>query len=335
MSGNHIPFIASLKSLKFVSYLLSVLSSFLCNLYYGFNENELLDGVIMHSSPSCHVHCIVRVVDDFMFVSTEKAAVVRFLEKMHMGIPNLGINVNTEKSRCSFDFQSASLSVPKNVSNDIKGNAYFSWCGLLFNTSTGSVHIDYDRFSGGRAIDSLFLSHSGSDGRRLLTKMRGFIRPRALPLLYDLRVNTVHDIRVNYCQAVLLCAIKTHAYVNRMDGGYEKNPTFLLAAIEENLEYFFHTIRSRLKVKTACNKIGQKADSLDTLFTQALTFTSAKWLGLYLFASVLLKQTTHEHIMVLTVTSRCRSLNAINSCSLKMIADEAMAVFYSIYSEDS
>jgi len=292
---------------------------------------ELLDGVIQHSNNSSHVHFIVRVVDDFLCISTEQEAVIRFLEKAHAGIPSLGIQVNEEKSRCSFDFQSDTISVQKVVSKDVKGNQYFSWCGLLFDISTGSVHVDYDRFSGNHAVDSLLINHGGSDGLHLVTKMRGFVRPRALPLLYDLRVNTVDDIHLNYCQAVVLCAIKTHAYVQQMDGGYEKNPAFLVSAMEQTLEYFYHTIRSRIKLKNS--DMRQTTDSPYALLSKTLTLQTAKWLGLYIFASVLKKEKiTGEHTMI--ITSRYRSLTVLNVNSLKLMADESIESFYAVYLKD-
>ena len=287
---------------------------------------KLLDGVIDSPNPSSHVHCIVRVVDDFMFISTEKEAVCRFLTKAHSGLPSLGINVNTEKSRCNFDFQCDSLSVPKAVSNNL-----FSWCGLLFNTCTGVVHVDYERFSGGRAVDSIVMGNNGCEGLCLMSKMRGFVRPRALPLLYDLRISTIHDIQINYCQAVLLCAIKMHAYISRMDGGYEQNPAFVLSVIEETLDYFYYTIRLRLK-GSMDNKESNNFDSPVILFIERFNPLTAKWLGLYMFALTLTKQLNSEHTMVQRILSRYRSLNIRNEHVLELIASEAMGVFNLIYS---
>lgn len=276
------------------------------------------------------MHFLVRVVDDFMFVSTEKEAACRFIEKAHSGLPSVGINVNMKKSRCSFDYQSESLSVPKLLSKDEQGKEFFSWCGLLFNTCTGAVHVDYERFSGGRAVGSIFMSHGGSDGLRLTLKMRGFVRPRALPLLYDLRVNTIHDIRINYCQAILLCAIKAHVYITRMDSGYRKNVLFLLSVIEDTLDYFYYTIRSRLKGKVADGEKGDVTNSPAALFTDRFTPLTAKWLGLFMFASTLAKQMSSDHYMLSIVTSRYRSLNIFDTDSLKLIAEEAMRSFFMI-----
>eukprot|EP00957_Ditylum_brightwellii_P102686 7825867-Ditylum_brightwellii.AAC.1 len=77
----------------------SVLSTILCNFYYGNVETELLDGVFTeenqrdvneesktesedrHSYPS-HAHLLVRIVDDFLLVTTDRDTSMRFLSKM-------------------------------------------------------------------------------------------------------------------------------------------------------------------------------------------------------------------------------------------------------------
>jgi hypothetical protein len=284
------------------------------------------------ASPSSGVHFVIRVVDDFMFVSTEKEAVSRFLSIAHSGLPSFGINVNKEKSRCSFDFQSETLSVPKVISKERNGDEYFSWCGLLFNTCTGAVRVDYGRFSTGRADDSFLMNQNGSEGLRLMSKMKGFLRPRSLPLLYDLRINTINDILVNYCQAVLLSAVKTHAYVSRLDGGHEKNPVYLLSVIDATLDYFYSTIRLRLKVSFEGSKRSDDEDSPLLLFSKNITSLTAKWLGLNIFASTWSKKTHSEHIIVAMLTNRYRSLNIRNEVSLQIIVNEAMEMLDSIYS---
>jgi telomerase reverse transcriptase len=307
----------------------SILSTLLCNLYYGFNETELLDGLLVNNHSACqvaHVHGVFRVVDDFLFVSTEKEKAIRFLEKMHIGMPAKGIKVNGEKSRCSFDFRSDLVSVEKVVSKDAKGGYYFSWCGLLFNTDSGSVRIDYERFSGDRAIQSIFLKARGSEGLNLVTSMRGFVQPRATAILYDLRINTVYDINLNYCQAVLLCIIKTHTFITRMDGGYEKNPTFLLSAFEENLVYFYRLIRTRLQREK--DEVASRNDSPAVSFTNALKLQSAKWLGIYLFSSFLVDRSSESHTMVALLRLRLFGSTLMNRKALKALADEALASFY-------
>jgi len=285
--------------------------------------------MIEKTNPSSDVHFIVRVVDDFLFVSTQKEAVCRFITKVHSGLPVLGMNINKEKSRCSFDFQSDSLGIAKTVSKGGNGNEYFSWCGLLFNTCTGAVHVDYERFSTGRAVDSVVMNKSGSEGLGFLSKMRYFVQPRTLSILYDLRINTVHDILLNYSQAIILCAIKAHAYLSKMDDGYEKNPAFILSVIESTIDYFYSTIRLRLKGnRNAVESVECiRQESPIVLFAKNFSRSTAKWLGLHIFASTWAKILHNEHVAVLMITNRYRRLSIRDVHSLRMITDEAMAIF--------
>ena len=126
-----------------------------------------------------------------------------FLKKMKLGKPELGVTINTEKSQSNLN-RDSSVSQLLTMS----GRTLFSWCGLLIDTSTGEVRIDYSRFAKAKALDSLTVDRC-QVGRNLQIRMKTFVRPRCQPILYDSTVNSFEVVVYNFTQMMLLAALKS------------------------------------------------------------------------------------------------------------------------------
>ena len=224
----------------------SILSTMLCNLYYGELEGRLLHEENPQSpcvDDYLHLEALSfmsRLVDDFIFISTEKNSVTNFLQRMYEGKPELGVRINREKTLVSTaielelngDNEEAStlLLNPQRIYH--KRNV-FAWCGMLFNTSTGEVFMDYERFSGGKIRDNLTVDRCGTEGRMLRFRMEGFVRPRCLPILFDSTINRKKTIVMNYYQIMLFSACKTAEHLR--SSNFQTTST-------SNLKFFFRCI---------------------------------------------------------------------------------------------
>jgi telomerase reverse transcriptase len=130
------------------------------------------------------------------------------------------------------------------------GASVFPWCGLLFNTSTGEVGIDYSRFANRKAIDGLTIDRSGKEGKLFEIRMKSFVRPRCQALLFDPQINGPEVIRINFHQMMLLSAIKTGEYLHKgLPGGVGKNSHFVVRCIEALVSYAHSLIITRLGTK--------------------------------------------------------------------------------------
>ena len=63
----------------------SVLSTVLCNLYYGMIEKKFL-GFPDHTDENS-TYLLMRLTDDFLFISTSRARAEFFANKVHHGLP--------------------------------------------------------------------------------------------------------------------------------------------------------------------------------------------------------------------------------------------------------
>lgn len=260
----------------------SVLSTTFCNYYFGDSniENVILKGL---SNNSNQISLLVRVVDDFLFVTTDKNARQQFMKNMFIGIPNLGVKINEDKSRVNHD-TTVSITTPSgskcihSVKSSLmkKGNdSYFSWCGLLINTETFSLHVDYSRFTGTTSSDTLTLDR---DRNALRKRMRTFVRPRCQKLFFDTTINSELDIQINFHQALSYAAIKSVNYIMQgLDGGIRQNLRYVFSCVISLIKYTHGLIHSRLLSKN--DEIASKSSIM-------IEKNDALWLGSHAFETI-------------------------------------------------
>jgi telomerase reverse transcriptase len=216
----------------------SKLSTMLCNLYYGDLETNLFQD--LPALPSL----LARLVDDFIFVATDKKSTRHFLEKMYKGKAELGVNINRDKTivSVSTDLDSDEGTIHlKDMETEL-----FPWCGLLFDTMSGEVFVDYSRFQGGKARDSLTVQRSGKEGEAFGDRMKSFVRPRCVSILYDSSINSFNTIVINYYQMILLGAVKAAEYLRSDSISLKPNVSFLLHLVEDLSMYTHRQIKSNL-----------------------------------------------------------------------------------------
>lgn len=112
----------------------SVLSSFLCNYFYADLEARHLRFL---DEPDC---LLLRLIDDFLLITLDKSKAVRFVNTMHLGLPEYGVQVNPKKTLVNFDMSFAGAPVAK-VEKDIG----FPYCGTRIDCQTLDITKDRQR----------------------------------------------------------------------------------------------------------------------------------------------------------------------------------------------
>ncbi|KAL9189317.1 hypothetical protein ACHAXT_011807 [Thalassiosira profunda] len=278
----------------------SILSSMCCNVYFGDVEGFMLSDVFddaSHvisgsSSAQCDVllaqsqndlHLLVRIVDDFLLISTNKATSSRFLAKLNKGVPSLGVKINSDKSRVNYplELRNADTGAMETVSTC--QSELFPWCGLLVDTRTCEISLDYERFSRPQATGAVVIHRSGSEGLNLKKKMKDFVRPRcSQKLLFSSHINGIDTIRLNFYQTFVLCAVKTRHYIQNGAGtsSLTHQQRFVYDSACDTIQFAFLLISSKIK--------HGKAPSIASS-TFELPWDDALWLGRHAFFSVFRK----------------------------------------------
>jgi telomerase reverse transcriptase len=321
----------------------SVLSTLLCNYYYGDVEKALLGkttGMRTTSETQCssytteandgHATLLVRIVDDFLLVTTDRKLSTKFLTIMSAGNSELGVQINKAKTLVS----DAGLLVNSDEAEDNPqcavvdagedGKTVFPWCGMLFDTENGEVSIDYSRFAGGIATDALTVDRSGREGQQLDIRMKSFVRPRCQPMLFDPRINSALTVGISFMQALLLCAVKTVSYVlDGMDGRTEKNCYHIVRCIDNVILYTHKLITERLRRENMASIPSQSSQERSL----HLKRKDAMWLGWRAFRSMFINASGCENIVAL-LTLKCKS-SMDDIGALQAIENAAMQQFNS------
>lgn len=116
----------------------SVLSSLLCSYFYADLEARHLGFL---DTPDC---LLMRLIDDFVVITLDKAKAARFVAVMHEGLPEYNVAVSPEKTLVNFDMALAGGAVPR-----LAPGASFPYCGTRIDCA--SLEITKDRDGGGGA----------------------------------------------------------------------------------------------------------------------------------------------------------------------------------------
>jgi telomerase reverse transcriptase len=116
----------------------SVLSSLLCNFFYAELEQKVLGFLRPAES------LLMRLIDDFLLITTDPNQATQFLQAMLRGQPTYGVTVNPTKSMANFTAAVDGIHIPR-----LEGTLLFPYCGCLIDTRTLEIHHDRWRGLGG------------------------------------------------------------------------------------------------------------------------------------------------------------------------------------------
>jgi len=240
-----------------------------------------------------------------------------FLDKMTVGDKYLGIEINDEKTRTT----AASSKLSQQCVLKIDGDDFFQWCGLLFNIKTLEVRVDYGRFAGSNASQTLTINRVKNEGYNFMKCMRFFVKPRCIPILFDSRINSESTIMINYHQMMTMAAIKSLHYIHQgLDITNLSNERFISDSIKYVIHYAYNLIHSRLR--SSSNDVIKHEHPR---YLNFLAFHDALWLGLHAFETVY-KDSKHAQFLPRShvLSTNRRKLQIQNDSDLSDIARRAL-----------
>lgn len=115
----------------------SVLSSLLCNFFYAEMETEYLGFIDRNES------LLLRLIDDFLLITTNQDHAQRFSHVMHGGVEKYGVVVSPGKSLANFELTVRGHRVPC-----IEAGASFPYCGSMIDPRSLEITKDTTRRQG-------------------------------------------------------------------------------------------------------------------------------------------------------------------------------------------
>ncbi|KAL1595841.1 Telomerase reverse transcriptase [Paraconiothyrium brasiliense] len=123
----------------------SILSTILCNFFYAELERDVLSFAL---GGDC---LLLRLLDDFCLITTNREHAERFVQVMHCGHADYGVAVKAAKSLANFDVAAMDgFRIPRCVSG-----TRFPYCGVQIDMRTLEVSRSKDRTGPANTIDSL------------------------------------------------------------------------------------------------------------------------------------------------------------------------------------
>jgi len=201
----------------------SIMSPLLCSLFYADMDRERL---AFTKTPNS---ILVRLIDDFIYITTSQNDAERFLKVMAEGSKEYGCFISMEKTLINFRYGG----VKQVVGND------FPWCGHLINTKTLEFKAEMARFNGIHLSDTLTVDRTKTPGQLFCQKMYQSVRVRIHVIYLDSKLNSMLTVFLNIYQALRLVAAKYVAHVVDWGADTIKGWKFFHAVIEKILIFFF------------------------------------------------------------------------------------------------
>ena len=178
----------------------SVLSSLLCSLFYAAFEHDRLS--FIRKTPSL----LLRLIDDFLLITTDKHTAVDFLAVMQAGAPEFGIKINVGKSLINFEHTIGRVVLPR-----LRNTSWFPYCGLGIHVGTLQVSRSWER-KDPTVADYLTIERCRNPGEVFQRRVLLFLKIRMDPVLLDHQHNSQSQVFSNLFQAMVETAMKFRLY---------------------------------------------------------------------------------------------------------------------------
>jgi len=182
----------------------SILSSLLCSYFYGmFEEQELA----FLDPGSC---LLLRLIDDFLLISTDQSLARRFLEIMAKGDTKYGIQVNAGKSLVNFDVTINGQKVPR-----LHGTTWFPYCGMRIDLKTLVLQKDREK-KDAHVKNSLTVETGAKAGEVLKRKVLSSLKLQMHAMLLDISLNGKWHVMCTLLANFAESAMKFHQYLGQL-----------------------------------------------------------------------------------------------------------------------
>ncbi|KAJ5577953.1 Telomere reverse transcriptase [Penicillium hispanicum] len=224
----------------------SILSSLLCNFFYAELEHEVL-GFLQPADS-----LLLRMIDDFLLVTTDRQQATQFLQVMIRGQPSYGVTVNPAKSMVNFTAAVDGIHIPR-----LEGSSLFPYCGSLVDTHTLEIHRDQDRaLEGGDSAaailsNTLTVETSRLPGHAFRRKVLASFRLQILPMYLDTAHNSRSVVLGNLYTSFITSAMKMFRYMKSLRGRAHPSTSMIVDTIQGLIQQTSGMIQVRRVSSTA------------------------------------------------------------------------------------
>ncbi|CAN8300216.1 unnamed protein product [Cochlearia groenlandica] len=280
------------------------LSSLLCCFYYGHLERTLIYPFLEEASKDVSTkecnrkkeliitpmsYKLLRFIDDYLFVSTSRDQASNFYQRLKNGFPDYNCVMNEKKFCINFEDEEESKSSSNRMYVGDNGVPFIRWTGLLINSNTFEVQVDYTRYLSGHISSTFSVAWQNKPVKNLRQKLCYFLVPKCHPILFDSNINSGAIVRLNIYQIFLLAAMKFHCYVYELSRFWKLDPRHMSKFITRSIRYMFRLITRRMR------RINTGSSFRPVL---KLRKEEVIWLGLHAYIQVLKRKNSRYRTLL-------------------------------------
>jgi len=211
----------------------SILSSLLCTFFYNDFEANRLSFLNPRSS------LLLRIIDDFLLITTEQAEAIQFIKAMKAGDAEYGIFVHPEKSLVNFDMTIDGVQIPK-----LSHTRSFPFCGLSIDSE--NLQVSKDRVRKDNVVaNTLTVDVHGHVGEKFKRRVMSSLRIQLQNILLDTSLNGQRRVMRTLVECFQETAMKMHQYYMSLPRGRQPSSDLLIALIEQLINLATRTMRQR------------------------------------------------------------------------------------------
>lgn len=213
----------------------SILSSLLCTFFYNdFEQNKL-----SFLRKDCSL--LLRIIDDFLLVTTEREQAVKFVRAMKEGDVDFGIAVHPEKSLANFDMTIDGAQIPR-----VLQTTAFPFCGLLIDTKT--LQVSKDRIRKDNVVaNTLTVDLHGRAGEKFRRRLESSMRIQLQGIFLDTKLNDRIQILRTLIECFQETAMKMHQYYTNMPKSKKPPQKMLIDVTEQLIDLVVSTVQQHEK----------------------------------------------------------------------------------------
>lgn len=248
----------------------SILSTFLCNYFYADLEAQhlgFLDG------PDS---LLLRLTDDFLLITLDKEKAIRFVETMHQGFPEYGVEVGHDKTLVNFDMRVEGESVQK-----FGSDGKFPYCGTFIDCKTLEITKDRNSSKGNGISTSITVDFGRSPGQNFQRKVLNSFKYQSHLMYFDTEHNSVDTVLGSLRGAFSETALKMWAYLRCLSTSTRLSVNLIIGTIKKVVDIAFLILTSKWRKKRfekyACDI--RKAQVIATGYSAFLEVLSRRQAG--------------------------------------------------------
>ncbi|KAL5391507.1 hypothetical protein DPSP01_001371 [Paraphaeosphaeria sporulosa] len=282
----------------------SILSTILCNFFYAELEHEVLSFAL---GGDC---LLLRLLDDFCLISTNRAHAERFVQVMHRGHADYGVEVKSSKSLANFDVATEDgTRIPRCVSG-----MRFPYCGVQIDMRTLEVSKSNARTGPANVIDSLTVDLAKVPGQTFHRKALNGFKIQLQAMLIDTSFNSVATVLANLYQSFHEAAVRCFEYARSLSKARPIHSSLLISTVDSIMALAFVMLQRRTRSRAA-----QNAEKVRGVISRR----QVQWLASRAFHSVFQRRQTQHSTVLAYLRGAQAAVRPTNKAERCMLEDAA------------